>query len=65
MASLELIVIIGVGVLLAGWLSCRTGLSEPLLLLSLGCLVGLTPTLESFALSPEVILLLFLPALLY
>ncbi|MFF4754956.1 cation:proton antiporter domain-containing protein [Streptomyces sp. NPDC002514] len=55
----------GVGVLLMGWLSRRTGLGEPLLLLGGGCLVGLTPPFASFALSPEGILFLFLPALLY
>ncbi|MER5513333.1 Na+/H+ antiporter [Streptomyces sp. NPDC002763] len=65
MASLELIAVVAVGVLLMGWLSRRTGLSEPLLLLGAGCLVGLTPPFASFALSPEVVLFLFLPALLY
>lgn len=65
MESLELIVVIAVGVLAMGWLSRRTGLSEPLLLLGAGCLVGLTPFFASFALSPDVVLFLFLPALLY
>ncbi|MER5899953.1 Na+/H+ antiporter [Streptomyces mirabilis] len=63
--SLELIVVVAVGVLAMGWLSRRTGLSEPLLLLGAGCLVGLTPPFAGFALSPEVVLFLFLPALLY
>ncbi|MFD3496468.1 hypothetical protein ACFWWB_38930 [Streptomyces sp. NPDC058690] len=40
-------------------------MSEPLLLLAAGCLVGLTPSFASFALSPDVVLFLFLPALLY
>ncbi|MEV5081390.1 Na+/H+ antiporter [Streptomyces sp. NPDC056159] len=65
MASLELIAVVAVGVLMMGWLSRRTGLSEPLLLLSAGCLVGLTPPFASFALSSDVVLFLFLPALLY
>ncbi|MEU6192080.1 hypothetical protein [Streptomyces sp. NPDC047061] len=65
MASLELIAVVAVGNLLMGWLSRRTGLSEPLLLLGAGCLVGLTPRFASFALSPVVVLFLFLPALLY
>ncbi|MGW7545288.1 Na+/H+ antiporter [Streptomyces sp. NPDC054770] len=65
MASLELIAVVAVGILLMGWLSRRTGLSEPLLLLGAGCLVGLAPPFASFALSPEVVLFLFLPALLY
>ncbi|MEV0470417.1 Na+/H+ antiporter [Streptomyces prunicolor] len=65
MDSLELIVVVAAAVLLMGWLSRRTGLSEPLLLLAVGCLVGLTPSFSSFALSPDVVLFLFLPALLY
>ncbi|MET7897960.1 Na+/H+ antiporter [Streptomyces mirabilis] len=63
--SLELIIVVAVGVLAMSWLSRRTGLSEPLLLLGAGCLVGLTPPFAGFALSPEVVLFLFLPALLY
>ncbi|MFD4554549.1 Na+/H+ antiporter [Streptomyces sp. NPDC058469] len=65
MDSLELIVAVAAAVLLMGWLSRRTGLSEPLVLLAVGCLVGLTPSFSSFALSPDVVLFLFLPALLY
>ncbi|MER6955046.1 Na+/H+ antiporter [Streptomyces sp. NPDC000618] len=65
MESLELIVVVAVGVLAMGWLSRRTGVSEPLLLLGAGCLVGLTPPFASFALSPDIVLFLFLPALLY
>ncbi|WP_405951882.1 Na+/H+ antiporter [Streptomyces prunicolor] len=65
MDSLELIVVVAAAVLLMGWLSRRTDLSEPLLLLAVGCLVGLTPSFSSFALSPDVVLFLFLPALLY
>ncbi|MFF1745403.1 hypothetical protein [Streptomyces mirabilis] len=38
--SLELIAVVAVGVLAMGWLSRRTGLSEPLLLLGAGCLVA-------------------------
>lgn len=52
MESLELIVVVAVGVLAMGWLSRRTGLSEPLLLLGAGCLIGLTPSFAAFALSP-------------
>jgi CPA1 family monovalent cation:H+ antiporter len=65
MESLELIVVVAVGVLAMGWLLRRTGVSEPLLLLGAGCLVALTPSFASFALSPDVVLFLFLPALLY
>ncbi|MDN3270353.1 hypothetical protein [Streptomyces sp. MA15] len=46
MESLELIVAVAATVLGAGWLARRTGLSEPLLLLGAGCLMGLTGTLR-------------------
>ncbi|MEU2735520.1 cation:proton antiporter [Streptomyces sp. NPDC007095] len=62
---MELIVVVAVGVLAMGRLSRRTGLSEPLLLLGAGCLIGLTPSFAAFALSPDVVLFLFLPVLLY
>ncbi|MFE0474880.1 Na+/H+ antiporter [Streptomyces sp. NPDC058947] len=65
MESLELIVAVAVAVLVAGWAARRTGLSEPLLLLTAGCLMGLTPAFGGVSLAPEVVLLLFLPALLY
>ena len=65
MASLELVVVIGTAILLMGWLARRTGISEPLLLLAAGGLIGLTPPFDSLSLAPEVVLLLFLPALLY
>ncbi|MFE0457553.1 Na+/H+ antiporter [Streptomyces sp. NPDC058914] len=65
MESLELIVAVAAAVLVAGWLARRTGLSEPLVLLGAGCLMGLTPPFDSITLAPEVVLLLFLPALLY
>ncbi|MFI6036037.1 Na+/H+ antiporter [Streptomyces sp. NPDC051315] len=65
MESLELVVAVAAAVLVTGWTARRTGLSEPLLLLGAGCLMGLTPAFDAITLSPEVVLLLFLPALLY
>jgi CPA1 family monovalent cation:H+ antiporter len=65
MESLELIVAVAAAVLVAGWLARRAGLSEPLLLLGAGCLMGLTAPFDDITLAPEVVLLLFLPALLY
>ncbi|MFF5187382.1 Na+/H+ antiporter [Streptomyces sp. NPDC000345] len=65
MESLELIVAVAAAVLFSGWLARGTGLSEPLLLLGAGCLLGLTPAFDDIVLAPEVVLLLFLPALLY
>lgn len=65
MESLELVVAVAAAVLGTGWIARRTGLSEPLLLLGAGCLMGLMPPFEAVTLSPEMVLLLFLPALLY
>ncbi|MDR6974324.1 CPA1 family monovalent cation:H+ antiporter [Streptomyces sp. 3330] len=65
MESLELVVVIATAILAMGWLARRTGISEPLLLLAAGGLIGLTPAFDSLSLEPEVVLLLFLPALLY
>jgi CPA1 family monovalent cation:H+ antiporter len=65
MENLELVVAVAAAVLVTGWTSRRTGLSEPLLLLGAGCLMGLTPPFDAITLSPEMVLLLFLPALLY
>ncbi|MDW6064258.1 Na+/H+ antiporter [Streptomyces sp. FXJ1.4098] len=65
MESLELVVVIGTAILAMGWLARRTGISEPLLLLAAGGLLGLAPAFDSVSLEPEVVLLLFLPALLY
>ncbi|MFJ9036700.1 Na+/H+ antiporter [Streptomyces sp. NPDC102406] len=65
MESLELVVAVAAAVLVAGFLARRSGLSEPLLLLGAGCSIGLTPYFADVTLSPEVVLLLFFPALLY
>ncbi|MEU9558540.1 hypothetical protein [Streptomyces fumanus] len=65
MESPELIVAVAAAVLGAGWLARRTVLSEPLLLLGAGCLMGLTPPFDDNTLAPEAVLLLFLPAPLY
>ncbi|WP_405828498.1 Na+/H+ antiporter [Streptomyces sp. NBC_01176] len=65
MTGLELMAGVLVAVLLMTWLARRLHLSEPLLLLGGGVLIGLTPHFDRVSLSPDVVLLLFLPALLY
>lgn len=52
-------------VLFLTWAARRLHVSEPVLLLLGGCLIGLTPQFDSVKLPPDVVLLLFLPALLY
>ena len=65
MLGLELVVIIGIALLACGLLSRRTGIAPPVLLLACGALLGFVPALRAVSLPPEVVLLLFLPALLY
>ncbi|MEV0893799.1 Na+/H+ antiporter [Promicromonospora sp. NPDC050262] len=64
MHTLELVAAVVVAVLAGAWLSRRFRLSEPVVLLAVGVLIGLTP-LGDAELSPHVVLFLFLPALLY
>ena len=63
--GLEITVVILAAVLLCTWAARRLHVSEPALLLFGGCLIGLTPEFDSVHLPPDVVLLLFLPALLY
>ncbi|MEU5640820.1 cation:proton antiporter domain-containing protein [Streptomyces milbemycinicus] len=65
MTGLELIVVVAATVLLMTWAARRLRLSEPLLLLIGGILIGLMPRFHNLHLPPDVVLLLFLPALLY
>jgi CPA1 family monovalent cation:H+ antiporter len=58
-------VILGVAVLACGVLARRFGVAPPVLLLACGALAGFAPALRGVHLPPEVVLLLFLPALLY
>jgi monovalent cation/hydrogen antiporter len=52
-------------VLACGVLARRSGVAAPVLLLACGALLGFAPALRQVHLPPEVVLLLFLPALLY
>lgn len=65
MSGLELIAVVLAAVLLMTWLARRLHLSEPLMLLGGGVLIGLTPHFDQVDLPPDVVLLVFLPALLY
>ncbi len=62
---LELVVILIAVVLGCGLLGRRLGLPVPVLLLSAGVLLGFVPSLRAVHLPPELMLLVFLPALLY
>jgi CPA1 family monovalent cation:H+ antiporter len=63
--GLELLVAIGLAILVGTVASGRLRVPEPLLLLALGVIIGFVPALRRVQLSPDVVLLLFLPALLY
>lgn len=63
--GLELVVVLGVAILACGVLARRFRVAPPVLLLACGALLGLAPALRRVQLPPEVVLLLFLPPLLY
>ncbi|NUO57691.1 MAG: Na+/H+ antiporter [Hamadaea sp.] len=65
MLGLELVVLLGLALLICGLLARRTGVASPVLLLGCGVLLGFIPALREVHLPPEMVLLLFLPALLY
>lgn len=63
--GLELVVVLGAALLASGVLARRLGIAPPVLLLLSGVLLGFVPALRQVHLPPEVMLLIFLPALLY
>ncbi|MGK4585395.1 Na+/H+ antiporter [Kitasatospora sp. HPMI-4] len=65
MRGLEVTVVILAAVLIMTWLARRLRWNEQVLLVAGGCLIGLTPDFHRLVLPPEVVLLLFLPPLLY
>jgi CPA1 family monovalent cation:H+ antiporter len=65
MLGLELVVVLGVTLLLAGVLAQRAGVAPQILLLLCGVLLGFVPALRAVHLPPEAMLLIFLPALLF
>ncbi|MFD9224970.1 Na+/H+ antiporter [Streptomyces sp. NPDC060064] len=65
MHGLEVTVVILAAVVAMTWLARRLRWNEPVLLVAGGCLLGLIPDFRTLVLPPEVVLLLFLPPLLY
>jgi CPA1 family monovalent cation:H+ antiporter len=65
LVGLELVVALGVCVLVCSAAAGRLRIAPPVLLLVCGVLLGFVPALRVISLPPEVMLLLFLPALLY
>ncbi|MHA4818237.1 Na+/H+ antiporter [Streptomyces aculeolatus] len=65
MLGLELVVAVGLAILVATLSAGRFRLPPSLLLLAAGVLLGFIPALRTVQLPPDVVLLLFLPVLLY
>jgi Na+/H+ antiporter len=63
--GLELVVILGVVIVVCGLLGRHLGIADPVLLLLAGVLLGFAPAMRGVRLPPELMLLVFLPALLY
>jgi Na+/H+ antiporter len=65
MQGLELIVILAAVIVVCGVVGGRFAIAQPVLLLLAGILLGFAAALREVYLPPEVVLLIFLPALLY
>lgn len=65
MEGLELVVILGATLLVGGFLASKIRVPAPLVLIIIGSAIGFLPFLSETQLPPDVVLLLFLPALLY
>jgi CPA1 family monovalent cation:H+ antiporter len=65
MRGLEFVVVIGGVILLTKVVAHKTRIAQPLLLVATGTVIGLIPVFGAIRLPPEVVLFLFLPALLY
>jgi monovalent cation/hydrogen antiporter len=63
--GLEIVVLLGVALVACGALARRYPIAPAILLVLVGVLVGFVPHLRQAQLPPEVVLLVFLPALLY
>jgi CPA1 family monovalent cation:H+ antiporter len=63
--GLLLIAVLGVTVLVGTTIGGRYRVAPPVLLIALGALVGLLPPFQHLSLPPDVVLLLFLPPILY
>ncbi|WP_181957584.1 Na+/H+ antiporter [Streptomyces paludis] len=65
MAALEFVVVLGCALLVSGALAHRLKVAAPVVQLAAGVLLGFVPALRGTELPPEVLLLVFLPVLLY
>ncbi|MEU7815501.1 Na+/H+ antiporter [Pseudonocardia sp. NPDC049154] len=65
MLGLEMAVVLGVALVMCGALARRYPVAPAILLVLVGVLIGFAPHLREAQLPPEVVLLLFLPVLLY
>ncbi|HEX6447010.1 MAG TPA: Na+/H+ antiporter [Streptosporangiales bacterium] len=65
MLGLELVVVLAASVIVAGVAAPYLRVAAPILLLVIGAVLGFVPALREVSLPPEVMLLVFLPALLY
>ncbi|GAA4557263.1 Na+/H+ antiporter [Pseudonocardia xishanensis] len=65
MLGLEMAVVLGVALVMCGALARRYPIAPAILLVLAGVLIGFVPHLRQAQLPPEVVLLLFLPVLLY
>ena len=65
MQGLLLIAVLGATVLVGTTIGGRYRVAPPVLLIGLGTLIGLAPPFEHLTLPPDVVLVLFLPAILY
>lgn len=65
MEALEFVVVLGVALLVCGALAHRLRVAPPVLQLAAGVLLGFVPRLRATELPPDVLLLVFLPVLLY
>jgi CPA1 family monovalent cation:H+ antiporter len=63
--GLELVIALGLAVLVGNSLARRYRVAPPVLLLAAGVLLGFVPALRAVELPSDVVLLLFLPVLLY
>ncbi|WP_173153555.1 Na+/H+ antiporter [Phytohabitans suffuscus] len=65
MEGLLLIAVLGVTVVVGTIVGGRYRVAPPVLLIALGALIGLLPPFDRVSLPPDVVLVLFLPAILY
>ncbi|ODU07159.1 MAG: Na+/H+ antiporter [Pseudonocardia sp. SCN 72-86] len=65
MLGLEMAVVLGVALVVCGALARRYPIAPAILLVLVGVLIGFAPHLREAQLAPEVVLLVFLPVLLY